>query len=318
MGLGNTYTGLYVLKLLCAIFVVLQHTGWYLSGKWSVPINIAVPCFYMVTGFFLQDSKKIPKSIMKVLKFAVKLQSIYLLWFILCKQFGLSMANKVQLDSIEFYCHLLLLGDTPGGHLWYLTSYMQAMFLLYVLAKFRVKFKYMVSLGTIGLLMNFLLGEFAWLYTESPLPYWLSRNFFTNSFPFIIFGMILRKCEDTITLRKSLIALLVSIFCLYIEELYIYKEGYGLMNMAVVPLSVATFSLFTKLNQNNRTWSFFASYGRDYSLSIYAWHILVLYILSEFLVYNRNFEAIIVIICTLLVSITFSKFKSSQFKLSKV
>lgn len=44
---------LYVLKALCALFVVMIHTDFVGKAYLSPVIRIAVPCFYILSGYFL-------------------------------------------------------------------------------------------------------------------------------------------------------------------------------------------------------------------------------------------------------------------------
>lgn len=110
------------LKFVCALMVVGIHVDFVLRSYVLFLYRIAVPVFFMISGYFLlsQDStvckEKVAKIIRKILKLAVWSNLLYI---------GLNFC----LDRQWLYPVLptLLSGDTICCALWYLTAYIQCL-----------------------------------------------------------------------------------------------------------------------------------------------------------------------------------------------
>lgn len=82
------YAGLYVLKALCALFVVMIHFPIFAKVGWDPLIKTSVPVFYMISGFFLlrdmndEDStnNRLKKALGKSLKLLLLSSGIYIFY----------------------------------------------------------------------------------------------------------------------------------------------------------------------------------------------------------------------------------------------
>ena len=79
---SQSIISLYILKFFAACLIVLIHVP---TIKYLLPISrLAVPCFFMISGYFLYDqdhltiTKKIKKAIKKILILSIKIHIIYL------------------------------------------------------------------------------------------------------------------------------------------------------------------------------------------------------------------------------------------------
>lgn len=123
---------LYILKALCAFFVVIIHSHIFGKSFFAPVIWSAVPCFYMCTGFFLhsnslkEETSKLKKWINKAILLLVAINFLYL-------------AVEFLRDNREILWYEWPLSILNGGiitvHLWYLSSLWQGLIVLWLLLK---------------------------------------------------------------------------------------------------------------------------------------------------------------------------------------
>lgn len=121
---------IYCLKALCAFFVVIIHSSMWGRDELMNLLIIAVPCFYVISGFFLysgdrrKECAKAWKWMKKILFLYVALAVFYAAFFFIFK------GNRY---AIKTFCVCLFAGTMPSVHLWYLNSMWQALLLFCVL-----------------------------------------------------------------------------------------------------------------------------------------------------------------------------------------
>lgn len=187
-------SSLYMLKALCALGVVILHAPLGTFTDYARLISsIAVPIFFMVTGYFLysadvqQTCNRIKKTIRKVIPLILLLQFFY---------FVLNPLPSDILGNWVSYSLWLLQGYKPtGGHLWYLTALLQAMIVF-------------------GFYIRWTKGDYVWVFiliwflgfvvedyrplifgSEQSL---LSKNFLLYALPSLATGYLFRKWEQKI------------------------------------------------------------------------------------------------------------------------
>ena len=119
-----------ILKFLCAVLVVLLHikTPW---TEYILPITrAAVPCFFIISGYFLYQEDE--QSLQRIKRSFVKVGTILLWSSVLYALFKLitTSINISYRDIIDF----VLFNVNPFGyHLWYLSAYMYVLVIFYIL-----------------------------------------------------------------------------------------------------------------------------------------------------------------------------------------
>lgn len=149
---------LYILKAVSAVLIVFIHLpGIGFEATVLQPLmRIGVPCFFMITGYFLIDwesvlqsqrdnifhqcssSRRVIEQIYKVLVLTVKINIIY--WFLLalkryvydCPIFSFDITSSN--DYIKLL-RILFVGDVIDSVFWYLTSLWEALVVIYFLLK---------------------------------------------------------------------------------------------------------------------------------------------------------------------------------------
>lgn len=164
-------TGLNVLKLLCAFFVVHIHVDClYTDWVYSI-VHIAVPIFFMISGYFLCDDtgviqtghiKKIIKHMIPVIIFV---NLIYFLYSLIPEPYGHS-CKLDQLSSPNTWVLLIYPGSSffhPG---WYLNAYIIALCVIALLVKLHCD-KLLYVWIFIGLFINFAFGALAFTWLDN-------------------------------------------------------------------------------------------------------------------------------------------------------
>ncbi|MCM1369410.1 MAG: acyltransferase [Candidatus Amulumruptor caecigallinarius] len=308
--------GLQFLKFICAILVVQLHSYSFL---WSglVPIcRIAVLIFFFMSGYFMVSgigvitSRRIVQIARKILRITIIANIVFLVFDILLK-WKTDESMHCYFEPI-YWIRLFVIGDSIWGHLWYLTSYLQTLLLIYIFLKFNKSH----SLTTIllvaafaGIILNLATGCYSSFFFEpdSPVLKW-ELGTFTLAIPGVAIGILLRVYEDCLPSQKFVLtSLIVSCALLYIEYMI---TGCWIWNLAAsFPFAIFTFIFFSRLNPVSKISSTFVQLGKSQAVNIYLWHPMVIpvYIHFEWIwQIDREINSFVVIIITLAISIIFN------------
>lgn len=290
--------GLQILKLICAFFVVQIHFSSFARILLSPIIRIAVPIFFMITGYFLIDkdgliqSNKIRTAVFKLIKLYIFVTIIYLLYQFLCIR---DWSFFQKFTHLSFWVHYLFLGTMPGFHLWYIVSLVESLIIIYFGNKLKLN-KFICVVIPLCLLLNFVFGQYNFIFAKYGIPnnLILSRNTITCGVPFILIGILIRRYEYKLpSIRAICLFMFFAIVGLYLEQILLLKLKTGSIGDLIfftVPVAVLVFICFLQFNPNTVISFKFAKYGKYYSTDIYLWHILIASILSILL--NKVFQEI--------------------------
>ena len=307
---------LYILKAVSAVLIVFIHLpGIGLEATVLQPLmRIGVPCFFMITGYFLIDwesvlqsqrdnifhscssSRRVIEQIYKVLVLTVKINIIY--WFLLalkryvydCPIFSFDITSSN--DYIKLL-RILFVGDVIDSVFWYLTSLWEALVVIYFLLKvFRgdsnKTFKFLFLCTPLLLFCSILFNRYSFLMdTEFDIS--ISRNFLLVAIPCITLGMSARKYKERLMVKRNTLdsLLVTTVILAYVEFglLHIFDiSGSGAdFNMMTYPLAFLCF-LFCC---NHHRLGFIPKYiedhlvkiGKFYSGPIYLYHSFTYHVL---------------------------------------
>jgi surface polysaccharide O-acyltransferase-like enzyme len=298
---------LQVLKALAAFAVVMLHTILWHKGLFYPICILAVPVFFMITGYFLLNKEgiltldRIKRTFLKILK----LDIIATLLFLLC-----SPRDNI-LSYIERPRLILWLIAFGYNHLWYLHALLQALIVLYLLLKWKL-LRALPVLVALGLFINLFIGDYSIFWTKFVFMRCFNRNFFTVALPCLYFGMLCRRNESKISYSSLQLGLITIILLLlsYLEFQFVFHRGHsGDVQFFTVPAAVCTFIWAIKTPALNR-FRWLAEIGRKDSLNIYILHWLVFEWLRKTPFASDKFEWVEVSILTLLISILLRKVTS--------
>lgn len=279
----NRIVGLEALKTLCAFMVVSLHVHSIIRDFIYPVCIIAVPIFFMISGYFLlyeigeKTEIRLRKSCYKIIKLYLFSSVIYFAWNLtgFSVQHGEDFHNT---NPLELVFNLLFNGTSQSLHLWYLTTCIYTFLLLIILLRFHL-FKYVYIIAAIGLFLNIFVDHYDFkTWTNDPFRYlFLLRNIFLQGVPYMMIGVLCHRYENFFTLRNSSILVILSFCLLFIQHIIpnIPFELYPL------PLAVSILMWFRNLTTQGFGLRIMAYLGHQYSLGIYLWHFLICDIISN-------------------------------------
>jgi hypothetical protein len=272
-----------VARLFFAFLVVTVHVP-LLGGGIIHPIAcLAVPFFYVTTGFFVwhDDELKFNTQLRKSFKNYVSLYGVYFLaisaicWclkLIYHNEFDFSVGNLLDLFWTYGNSSLVDAVDVNGRHfgistLWFLYGGILSIGILFVCRRhlFKHWFKFLII---------FIWVAYAVINTERQTVY-LPRTI-GASLPYLYAGIMLRRGLNSIDISKPklLLILVLLVICLYVEEYLFHPIGYA--RVMLLPTIIVLFYALTKLKGG----SFIKKIPIRTSFDIYVWHRF-LYIVSS-------------------------------------
>lgn len=267
------YSHIYVLKAICALFVVMYHVGMYCADM-LIPLTcIAVPCFYMITGFFLYD-ETISKVCARSLRWAKKAFVLALFTNVVYAIFNSLEHVELSLKQTVF---IVFQGGIIAPHLWYLSALWEALLLFAFIRKFMPeKIIYTLPfLFSISLLMcsyNFLVpGGF---YSGC-----LYQSFLTVGLPCISVGYLVAKHREKLSRCKHYAYLIAGTLILSFTEEFFLDCNRGTYYLFTIPVSVCI--LMVCVNSSAPACKWLEKIGEKHSANIYYYHMLVAMMLTS-------------------------------------
>ena len=323
--------GLQILKFLCALLVVQIH---FSSGIRSLVLPIAqmaVPIFFIITGYFLPDAygniekERLKKTFFKILKLEIIFTLIYLAYFLL------TCLTHPHLFSVitrpQYWLKLLLIGGSgQSGHLWYLMALLQAILIILVAVRMKI-LKWLYWLIPLGIITNLMFGNYNFL-ADNTLPnrLVLSRNVLTTALPCLLIGTLIRYYEYRLPSQSRIMAMaFIGFLGIYIET-YILERFFpfkvGEILIFTIPLATAVFIIFLRLAVKGGVGKRLAQYGRVYSMDIYLWHMIVgsvilLLLHRSGLLGIDTIDALIVIMSTILFAVLLNRLRLRTYPIKK-
>jgi Uncharacterized protein conserved in bacteria len=290
---NKSYYGMIdVLRLLFAVGVVSIHTMAFKSineNLWvatSMGISrLAVPFFFMVSGYFLYDRillKKEPKVTLK------RLLILYFTWvaveIIALFPLVLSSLGAPPVMLIE---RLLLVGIT--GSLWYISSLIIAIFIISPLLK-RDKIFILLMIGFVlylfgttgdtyyGLFRATMLNSLIKGYTSI---FMMPQIGVTESVLFVSLGAFISKYKLNTKIKNAGLLSIISIILLLIEAFVLNKTGVAKdANMYLSAIIAAPLILIWAINYSKNISTKISKACREYSIGIYCSHQIIMIWLS--------------------------------------
>lgn len=299
---GYEISSLMALKAICAFLVIQLHI---LSNykEYAIPIcRIAVPIFFMISGYFMLNaygqitSDKLKRSLLKILNITFWVNILYILYWVV------SVRENQQYLAVftnpKILIQLILYGDTFCFGLWYLTAYIEVLLIIWLFTKLRA-LSVIYWLIPIGLLINLFWGTYSHLHTDTMFNGFYNRNVFTIGLPCVAIGILIRKYQHR--LKLSSVALIITTLLLhgatYFECLYCirpYIMRYGDIAITTIPLSIAVFLLFLHIEKFGGC-KILNNIGKYHSLNIYLIHILLIWIISDYIPFPFSFPTSVLI-----------------------
>lgn len=266
-----------LLKLICAFMVVGIHIDFILNPYVKFLYRIAVPVFYIISGYFIVDQTgklsmlRLKKTVVKVVKLIVISNLVYYAFFAL-------VSHRFSYPLLP----TIIEGKTICGALWYLNSYLECLLVMILLVRLN-KENLLLLLSVIGFVLNLVFGAYSWAFFDtvpkieySGIRFALERNFLTMAFPCVCAGVIIRNYERAFS-NKILCRYSVLFLFLMITERILLGDIHGESDVLffTIPLSIIVFLLFSRFEINRSVFCRLADIGKCISSEIYLYHLLI-------------------------------------------
>ena len=259
------------LKTFCCVFVILEHLWFvctWLNGRGSQIISMAVPLFFMISGYF--NSYETPMS-----KYWMRWKRIgkILLWSL--------VFYIVLYFAVDYYCGLSLLKfptttddiwriflfndfHTIGrGHLWYLAAY------LYVIAFFALLRK--INCTKLILLLPLLLVPNV-IISLSSIQFHDSNNFLFIGIPCFAVGMLTKKHSSILPSALRYLSGGIALSLLILLTFGVSRPIVSTICQWI--FAICLFIVFTSIKQYRP--NILSKIGEHYTLYIYVFHMAVI------------------------------------------
>lgn len=285
--------GLDLLKTICAFLVICIHAPFPdLAGDILTPIaRIAVPLFFMITGYYYSHTKerqKEKKQIIKIFKLFASANILYIFWsfvkaFISGESVTAFISNTFSVKSI---LQFMLFNESPfSGHLWYLGAILYVLVIIFLFEKKWSRQK-LYPLIPVLLLMDLALGKYSLLLFGQSVPFVFIRNFICVGLPYFLIGDMLKTRNIRMKPAKSALLSLVFVITTLAERFIL---GYFNVNatrdhyISTTLLAVSLFLLALHFSgkPNNRIHESLCHTGANLSSGIYILHPIFIVIISK-------------------------------------
>lgn len=207
-----------ILKACCAFLVVCIHVPFPgIGGEYFTSLTrIAVPIFFIITGYFYTNTAKKNgeiRQIKKIFKLVVEANIIYLIW----KSFYYAVVHNSDYFQDTFtlknFLKFILLNESPfNGHLWYLSAILYVLIIVRIVNKLNCN-KLLYLLIPVLLLCDLIFGKYSIVIWGREFPYILVRNFLFVGIPYFCIGQLIRNSFGK-SISKRMSAWMVLLFSL--------------------------------------------------------------------------------------------------------
>lgn len=287
------YDSLNTLKGIACIGVVILHCKFPgEAGKAiSYLFKFAVPCFFMISGYFLyaNDANKVRERCLRRFTKNLKL----LLWATVLYS-GLDIIKIAHEGSFYLQDWLslnfslsellpkIVLGSFFNGTMWYLHALLWSYICIYLLSKI-ANLQRLHWLAFALLFLHLIVR----LYARTQGFEWFSPKYFSNfagfGVPFILIGYILAAYYEKLKSFKDsqLLGLSALGFVMQYAEYYVFKQPMDIfLGSIFFSIGLFAFALKHPTQQFNKPLNYI---GEKLSLTIYIEHIAVLWLMALFI-----------------------------------
>ena len=307
-------------KFILAIMVVAIHTRFLpkLLYPW---LRLAVPLFFIMTGYFLfQKTAALNSPAEKnkrMLSFVERNLKLYFFWFLLLLPFVL-YAKKwfyhgVVLGLAYFLRDLLFNGTFKAS--WYIMASVLAALLIYFLSR-KISNKALLILTGCIYLVVCVWSSYSFLFDETETVKGFMGAYETifavpyNSFPVALFWIACGKCYadndfgNLLSTRNKIIAVIIFSVLLYAEWRVVYTYSGSLNNDCYIMLAPLSMLVFSCLKNIEISSSQRALVLRKCSTIIYAMHGTVAGVLQTISEWFELGNDIVIFFSTILICIS--------------
>ena len=266
------------MKAICAFLIVCIHVPFpgTLGAYFTTLTRIAVPIFFMITGYFYSDVVKRGgeySQIKKILRLVIEANLIYLLWDCFYAVLSEKSISFESVFSIKNLLKFLLLNESPfSGHLWYLGAILYVLIIVLIIDKLDCR-KILYYLTPLLLLGDLIVGKYSMVILGRELPYILVRNFLFVGIPYFCIGFLIRNGIGRRIEKKALGCLIVAFSLTSILERFLLVSiGMNATRDHYISTTFLAVTVFLFALKCDGYEGFLSAIGRKHSTWLYVLH----------------------------------------------
>ena len=285
------------LKYLCAFFVIYVHcspTG-SIGESISAIVRIAVPIFFIITGYFYKfsnEKEKKQNQIKHVFALCIISNLIYLIWNIVLQILLGNSVKNYLLEILEpkVLAKFLFFNESPVGvHLWYLGALLYGLGILYLFQNKLCQKIFYIAIPVL-LMVDLIFGKYSLVIFERQFPVFLVRNFLFVALPYLGIGIFLREkkvfFDKYITSKICLGGVVIGLACVLFEKNILDEYNCNALReqyLGTTFLAVFVFLYFAQDTKQNIsvTGRMCSQIGREYAAGIYILHPIIITIVEQ-------------------------------------
>lgn len=307
-----------LLKVICAFLIVLLHTYCHDTNStidWihDILCNIAVPFFFIVSGYYFTDGlKKSESPTLFIRKYLKRMGTMYLFWTIITlpvawyKIIGISYHGAAIWFKILYLIRLFFLTGSLGIY-WYILSLIYGCIMLYwaflhnkiwILSTFAIicfSYGLVYDAGWLDGTMGYHIIHVIWGST---------RNVFNIGLLYLIIGFLLNRHKTKIHWLIALAGLIVSLFCYTLTKGIIFNGIWHIICASLLFIFGKNFQITPCFN--TRPW-------RKYSTALYLCQFPFILCFDFYLQRGTAIDFVSTLLFCSLIFILLEKFGSSKF-----
>ncbi len=278
-----------ILKALCAFLIVCIHVPFpgKVGAYFTTLTRVAVPVFFMITGYFYSDTvarHKKKRQIKKIFFLFIEANMLFFIWNI--------ALNVIKRENIVAYIRsiftgknilkFLALNESPlAGHLWYLGAILYVLVIVLLMDKLNCR-KVLYCLTPLLLIADLVLGKYSLLIFHREFPSILVRNFLCVGIPYFCIGNLIRekRCSEKWNKKVLQVSIVVFVITSLAERFILVNAGLNATRdhyISTTFLSICLFVYTLKSNWHNKG---LAVIGRKYSTWLYIIHPIFITVFS--------------------------------------
>lgn len=287
-----------VLKAVCAFLIVCIHAPFpgAVGEYFTALTRVAVPIFFMITGFFYADvvgrGRRVAQ-IKKIFSLNVKANVIFLIWKVvynLAKGRQALITFMADTFSAKAIMNFLLFNDNcVGSHLWYLSAILYVLIIVYMADRLNLK-RLLIFITPLLLFGDLVLGKYSLLLIGREIPYYYVRNFLFVGIPYFCIGNIIHEyCNNLKRIKQEWLTVAIVLFSVttVLERLFLISVGKNAirdhyLSTTFLAISVFAYALRKQYGnvELNKAGKILSIIGRKYSTDIYILHPIIISIVK--------------------------------------
>ena len=269
------------MKAICAFLIVCIHVPFpgRVGAYFTVLTRVAVPIFFMITGYFYSDTVARHKEKRQIKKILYLVVETNVLFFI--RNIALNVLRRenivAYIRSIFTGMNLLkffLLNESPlAGHLWYLGAILYVLIIVFLTDKFNCR-KILYYLTPVLLIADLVFGKYSLLIFHREFPCILVRNFLCVGIPYFCIGTLIRDKRCSEKWNKKVLQVLIVIFAItsLAERFILVSAGLNATRDHYISTTFLAIYLFVYTLKSDWHNKGVAVIGRKYSTWLYIIH----------------------------------------------